>query len=118
MQRIRVADCVRNVLNRELGQFQKLCSLDHAVLNKEFLWSLTECLPEDCPEVAAVQAALGSDIFYRDIVLEILLDKGKRLSDIKILDFAAFSYLKWCHGPGQIVQKEKTVAEKMQGRFF
>lgn len=75
MQWIRVADCVRNVLNRELGQFQKLCSLDHAVLNEEFLWSLTECLTEDCSEVAAVEPALCGDILHRNIILKVLFDK-------------------------------------------
>ena len=111
MQRVGIADRVCNVLDRELGQLQKLSCLDHAVMDQEFLRCLAECLPEDCPEVATVESTLGGNILHRDIILKVLLDKCKSFPNIKILDFPAFSNLEWSHGSGQKIQKKETVTK-------
>ena len=109
MQRIAVANGICDILDGKLGHLQKLCRLDHPVVDEEFLGCLTQCLTENSAEVTTVKAALCGNVLYRDIVLKVLLDERQRLSHIEILNFPVLSDPKRYHGAGEIIKEEKSV---------
>ena len=73
---------------------------------------------KDLAEIASVQPARPGDVFYRNIILKVFLNKYQGFMNIIISELIARSYL---HGSGrasQRVQKQITMSDEMKGRLI
>ena len=85
MQRIRISHSISNISNGQCRQPQKLRGLRHPIGNQKFLRCFSYTFPKNLSEIAAVQTTEVSDTLHRDLILEILLDKGYGFFNIEVL---------------------------------
>lgn len=118
MELVGIAYRIGDVSDGQAGQLQKLGGFDHAVVEQEFLGSLSQCFLEDLSKVAAVQAAGGGDILHGDIILEILFHISQCFLNIEVTDPPA---LLCCHiggRTGEKIQEQISVSDQVQGGAY
>lgn len=69
-------------------------------------------------EITAVEAAGSGDIFYGNIVLEVLFDIGYRFFDIKIPQTVALAVWNGSGGADKAVDEEVEMPYQVEGRFL
>ena len=84
MQGVGIADRIADIPNGKSGEFEQLRCFQHAIAQKKFLRRFSDCIFEDFPEIAAIQSADIGNIFYCNIVLEVMFDIVEGFVNIEI----------------------------------
>ena len=84
VQLIVVADKGRDLADGQPRLLQQLGGAGHPVVQQVGLGAFAHRPAEHLAEIAAVEAADLGDLLDRDIALEVLLDEGQRLLDVKV----------------------------------
>ena len=117
MQLIRIPDHISDIIDIKLRQLQKLGCLLHPVTHQKFLRRFPDRVTENFTEITPVQTAESCDIFYRDIILEILFNKRECLFYIKIPQASILLQSHRGSRTGKIVQKQIQMSNQMKRRF-
>lgn len=118
MQLIRIAYGVTDILDRQLSSTQKLDSFIHAVSDEEFLRTGSELVAEYFAQIIAVDFAGLGNIGDRDIVLEILVYKGKSPFQVVAAHTAAGRNCTRGGGTCQAVQKQVEMRHQIKYGFI
>ena len=108
-----VADGIADVLDGEVREAEQIGRADHAVLHEKLLGRLADGVPEDLPEIAPVEARVGSDILHGDIILEVSLDIGDGLVYVEVAQLVASCVGGGGQGADQAVHKEIEMSDQV-----
>jgi len=111
VQLVWISNCISDIADRKGSQFQQFGSFGHTVGNQEFLWGFSHIFAENLSEITPVQTTGSGNIFYGNIILEILLNKGKRFLNIEVPQAAAPVCLSGGRGVHQAVYEQIKMAD-------
>lgn len=116
MKLVGIAHRIADVCDGKLGQLQKLSRFRHTIRDKELLRGFPHIFVKNLSEITPVEPAGISDILHRNIVLEILLNKGYGFFYIKIPQSIALAALHPGGGTDKAVDKKMEMSNQVKGR--
>ena len=76
MELVGIADLPADLAHRKICDLEKFGSFFHTVLDKKFLWRLSEDITENLAKITPIQIAAASHVLDRDRTGIILGDEG------------------------------------------
>lgn len=117
MELVVIAYRLADISDGQMRQLQKFGGFCHAVIHQEILRGPAHGIFEDFSKITPVQSAVIRDIFHGNVILEILLNVGKRFMDIEIAEFSGLGSDEpyRSDGAGERIQKKVQMPHKMKG---
>lgn len=95
MELVGIADLPADLAHRKICDLEKFGSFFHTVLDKKFLWRLSEDITENLAKITPIQIAAASHVLDRDRTGIILGDEGHSFVRVKLCTFASLGCAAW-----------------------
>lgn len=118
MELVGIADLPADLAHRKICDLEKFGSFFHTVLDKKFLWRLSEDITENLAKITPIQIAAASHVLDRDRTGIILGDEGHSFVRVKLCTFASLGVPPGRRSADQCIHDKIKMPDQMIGRFL